>query len=189
MVDDKMESGEKISAMVDGELDHHELGGLIAEMRDDGEMLQAWERYHLVSDVLKKNLCSHISTDFCQRISAALVNEPAILAPRRRNFHLTPLMRQIAGLGVAASVTAVAILGTQYYMNSGEMPAASLAAAGVETQMPASNNFERIALPQQQPFPSSVDKYMVYHNQHAAGVQGVLPYVRIIGYRPDSQEK
>ncbi len=183
----KVDAGENISALVDGELEHHEINDMIQELRDDVHMLRSWERYHLISDVLRKNLASHLSPDFCQQVSLAIEQEPTVLAPQRHSLRLSPFMRQVAGLGIAASVTAVAILGTQYYIGGSGVTAAPMAQ---NQSAPTDAQFARIAIPESpQPIPSNVNRYLVNHNQHAAGVQGVLPYARIIGYRPESPEK
>jgi len=185
---DNVEAGESLSALMDEELEHHQQGSMITHLCRDSQHQRSWQHFNLISDVLKKNLPSHVSADFCQKVSLALEQEPTILAPHhRRPLRLTPFVRQVTGLGIAASVTAAAILGTQYFVDTpgfGTAPVAQIQAA------PDAQQFERIAIPElRQPMPSSVNKYLVNHNQHAAGVQGVLPYARIIGYRPENSEK
>jgi sigma-E factor negative regulatory protein RseA len=92
--------------------------------------------------------------------------------------------KQIAGLAVAASVTAVTVLGVQAWNRDSVMPAqvaetpapvpvqAQTAAAGVandKTPLPAH-------------IQSQITHYLVTHNQNTVGVHGMLPYARIVGY-------
>lgn len=198
---DKSDMQEQVSAFVDGEVDGRETTELLKLMKHDRHILDSWECYHLISDSLKKNLSSHVPVDFSERVSRALEDEPVVLAPRRITPRLSPFMKQVAGLGIAASVTAVAILGTQQYF----MATGGATTVAEQRLAPTSDQFERIAIPgtgtavmpsgqqampasvagTQRPVPGNMNKYLVNHNQNASGVQGVMPYARIIGHTPE----
>lgn len=94
---------EKLSAMIDGELDDHELDALLASL--DEEDSQAWDTYHLIGDALNQH--PMVSSDFMARFSAKLEAEPIVIAPaaikRRRPM---PKRRWVA-LSMAASVAFV----------------------------------------------------------------------------------
>ena len=47
---------EKLSALVDGELGDDEAVDLLDKMSHDSALKDVWERYHLVSDVLRNHL-------------------------------------------------------------------------------------------------------------------------------------
>jgi negative regulator of sigma E activity len=44
---------QKISELADGELDGHEAAGAYAALKSGGEALEAWRRYHLISDAMR----------------------------------------------------------------------------------------------------------------------------------------
>ena len=135
----------------------------------------------MIRDSVSSNLNQEVAPQLHQRISAALESEPTILAPQRRP---RAWLKQVAGVAIAASVTGVAIIGIQSMNGVDSGPAAvplaqqeeylrmepTLLASGKETS--AKSNDE-------------LNPYLVNHNEYSAnsGIQGVLPYVRIVGYR------
>lgn len=110
--------GEQISALMDGALDKSDANRLISHLKEDVETRETWTRYHLIREALRENLPDNLDHRVAQGVIAALANEPTVMAPRRVMVHnklrkLTPVLKQISGLAVAASVTAVAILSVQ----------------------------------------------------------------------------
>lgn len=176
------EKREWISALADGELKDGQLGKALDALRTDREMQASWSRYHLIRDTLHSNLESHVDPMLHSRISAAIEQEPVILAPRRRP---RSWMKHAAGLAVAASVTGVAVLGIQR-MDSADpaSPAPSMA----EVMQPQNV----VRLPEQALAANSkaqrnenLAPYLVNHNEYSvsSGMHGMLPYVRIVGHR------
>jgi sigma-E factor negative regulatory protein RseA len=182
--------GEKISSFMDGELSGPELDKLMMMFKTDISLVRHWERYHIISDALKNNLPRYLNHDLANRVKQAVDTEPTIIAPNNFLHNISPVVKQIAGLAVAASVMAVAILATQGFIKDGEV-APQLAKV---PQMPSSDQFDRVAQnklnPQQLPpnIQKQLDKFLVNHNQYAPGMHGVLPYARIIGYSPQRQD-
>ncbi len=103
------EKKEQLSAFMDGELDGRDKN-LVDQLLKDPELLGAWSRYHLVSDCLKQCLPDSIDRDLAGNISKSLQKEPAIVTPVRLSH---PLLKPVTGFALAASVTALAILGIQ----------------------------------------------------------------------------
>ena len=102
---------ERLSALMDSELDNFEQD---IELLESSEHLkQRWMRYHLIRDVVSGHLPDAHTPDFelAARVSAALEHEPTVLAPRR--FQPRQLMKQAAGLAIAATVSAIAIITIQ----------------------------------------------------------------------------
>ena len=100
---------EQLSAFMDdeiGDLQKNQVG----EMLKDPGMLDAWSRYHLVSDCLKGNLPKLLDREMAGKVSRSVADEPAIVAPGRLS---RPLAKPVAGFAIAASVAALAILGIQ----------------------------------------------------------------------------
>lgn len=194
------EQEEKVSALTDGELDPRHLDALLARMREDNTLRTRWAHYHLISDALHNNLTRGTQLDISQRVSAALENEPVIFAPlwqRMRPSHR--MVKQAAGVAIAASVTAVAIFGAQW-MNH-EMPTAPVTAVAAAAS-PGINTVEVAALdapangqPATTQAPAgkqtgeevwvrNFDSYVVNHNEYSGntGMHGVLPYARLVSY-------
>jgi sigma-E factor negative regulatory protein RseA len=191
-------SDERISALLDGELEGHEqqttLDGLLA----DAETRKAWGRYHLISESLRGNLPDGIEHGFSTRVMQALEDEPTVLAPKPR----ASWGQRAAGLAVAASVAAVAVLGVQFmYQQDGQAPVAQLAQQSTPTVSNSRKNFELAGIrPNVQTVTQTLDaannaprilrsysprlnKYLVDHNQQAPRVvQGVVPFARIVAY-------
>jgi sigma-E factor negative regulatory protein RseA len=174
---------EQVSALVDGEASGGEINGAISALLSDAALRERWSRYHLISDALRNNLPDLPCHTMADRVREALEDEPTILAPRRRRVHMPGFVRQAAGLAVAASVTAAAILGVQY-MHSGEE---GDGATPVLAQGPQTQEYRRLggAAPVREVsevYQSNLDPYLVNHNEYSvsSGMQGMLPYVRIV---------
>ena len=68
----------RISALADGELDHEEANEILVLAREQPELQQKWNMYHLIGDALRQ--ISPLSPDFNSRIVGQLAKEPTILA-------------------------------------------------------------------------------------------------------------
>src|SRR5690606_1817186 len=100
---------EAISALMDGEAgDAAALDGLI----QNETLRRTWGRYHVISDCLNGRLPAQVDVHLADRIALAIRNEPAIVAPVPERAP-RQLLRPVAGLAIAASVAAVAILGVK----------------------------------------------------------------------------
>ena len=165
---------EKISALMDGELEAHEQRNPYAEMAREGEALEAWRTYHLVGDALRDT--SLLSAGFSTRLAARLAAEPTALAPRERQAVARPRWR---ALQAAAGVAAVALVGWMAFAPQGgvqrgpeiaQAPAKSPAKPPVEA--PAPNV----------PLPSAAGDYLLAHQAYSprGNLQGVAPYVRTV---------
>lgn len=179
------EQDERVSALADGEFDPRQLDGLLARMGEDDALRARWARYHLISDALHNNLTRGTKIDISQRISAALEQEPVIFAPVWARLRPSRRMvRQAAGVAVAASVTAVAILGAQWVNQ--EQPAVSMAMAGggAPTLVAMEQAAPEVAPDNQEVWMRSLDSYVVNHNEYSgsADMHGVLPYARLVSH-------
>ncbi|MFA5596305.1 MAG: sigma-E factor negative regulatory protein [Pusillimonas sp.] len=91
---------ETISAWVDGN------GEVRPEDLDTPYGRQVWDTYHLIGDVMRsKDLAVQPSDLFYARVSRAIDQEPAIVAPRRK---VSTRAAGVSGLAVAAAVALVA---------------------------------------------------------------------------------
>lgn len=122
-------SDERISALMDGELDESTRRVATDELLKKDKARNTWARYHLISDTLRQNLPAGIDRQFSSRVMAALDDEPTVLAPSVPQA--SPLTRRLAGFAVAASVAAVAVMGVQfmYQQDDAQTPAGPMAQA------------------------------------------------------------
>ncbi|MBD1389996.1 anti-sigma factor [Neiella sp. HB171785] len=108
---------ERVSALVDEQLDDKMIDALL----DDPELQDQWARHHRVSDAVRGDDVSLLSTDFAASVSAAIEQEPTVLAPKPAKAKSTVkvpgkvvrMFRQVGQYAIAATVAAVAIVGVQ----------------------------------------------------------------------------
>ena len=154
-------TNEKISQLMDGELDDAEAQRFFGALQDS-EAQREWQAYHLIGDVLRDT--SAVSGDFMGRFSERLAGEPTVLAPHRLSGHNT---RTIA-LSAAASVTAVGLV-VWAVLQTGAVhtPPADLAVA----------NEQQVELAS-----ADVNPYLLAHQEYSPSVamEGVAPYIRTV---------
>lgn len=185
---------ESVSALVDDEADAAGVGAIEALLRDEAAR-RAWARYHVISDCLRGTLPRHIDPGLARRISDALRREATILAPAQG--HRSRILKPLAGLAVAASVAAVAILG----IRSGEEARDGQSQPAIAVQTPLAPPARTITFasghPGAQPARAQttqgrssarLNRYLVNYNEYRnnAAVQGMIPYVRIVA--PENNE-
>ncbi len=156
-----MANNERISLLMDGQ---GEATAWLAGAAREQEEQDTWSRYHLIGDALRDELPSVCAFDLADRVSAALAEEPTILAPRTSRWQNTVrpmlgnLLRQGGQFAIAASVAAVTILGVRHYQ-LGEQALANQPAPVLNTipvggvAAPVSINYQPTAMPEhvQQP--------------------------------------
>ena len=162
---------ENLSAFMDGESKDSTVIDAIS--RDD-DARATWSRYHLIRDVLHKRHHAK-ALGLSERVSAALSNEAVLIAPKQwkqpRFF-----MKQVAGLALAATVAAVAILVVQNSPTDIQ-PQDQVAAIAPITKQP---------IRQTAAIERKLSGYLVSHNEFSAStrMKGVLPYSRIVSPTP-----
>jgi sigma-E factor negative regulatory protein RseA len=120
----------RISALTDGELDHEEANAILVSAREQPELQQKWNMYHLIGDSLRQT--SPFSPDFNVRFAGQLAKEPTVLAPRRFLPHRRPLIALSAAASVAA-VSLVAWVALQFNHEGGLGAAANTVVAEAST--------------------------------------------------------
>lgn len=93
---------EKLSALMDGELDTGDASLLITAMKNNPQARGDWHTCHLIGDALRGE--PYLAQDLSAVIAQRLAAEPTALAPRRRsppNFvrHAMPLAASVAAVG------------------------------------------------------------------------------------------
>ncbi len=176
------ENRERLSALVDGELHGEALEGALDTLGNDPELQSSWRAYHLVRDTVSSNLDHSVAPQLYQRVASALASEPTILAPPRRE---RPWLKHVAGVAIAASVTGVAIIGVQSMNVAGPATTAPQVAQKQEYLRMAPTRLAEANKEKPRPGGEALTPYLVNHNEYSAnsGIQGMLPYVRIVGHK------
>lgn len=162
---------DRISALMDGELDERGAAQAIEALCRDREARAVWGSYHLIGDAMRD--CRLLSAGFAARVGERLSGEPAVLAPRRA----APEQRRWRALSVAASFAAVALVGWLFFapQTTDEPVAVAKAPAAVPAlaQPPS---------PAIMPLPSAADDYLLAHQGFSPrlDLQGMAPYVRTV---------
>ena len=102
---------ERISVLLDGEMDRSEAAAAIAALCADPALRRHWHELHRVGDALRSDeVAACDAVDFCARVAAVISAEPTVLAPR--TAHSASGLRRywMPGLAVAASAAAVAFI-------------------------------------------------------------------------------
>jgi sigma-E factor negative regulatory protein RseA len=98
---------ENLSALVDGELEFDQVRFLLRRTEHDAELRLSWSSYHLGRECLRGEFAGLASTDFADRVMAALD------AGRASRGGTGRWLRWSAGGAIAASVAAVALMVAQ----------------------------------------------------------------------------
>jgi sigma-E factor negative regulatory protein RseA len=159
---------EKISALMDGELEGSAADEALALLGRDGEAADTWRLYHLMSDAMHEQPL--LSATFSRRMSERLAGEPTVIAPGRLPGR-TPVQR--FAYAAAASIAAVALVA---WLAFAPQRPADVAIAKV--QPPA------VSLPAQ------ANDYLLAHQGFSPRVslQGMAPYVRTVADRADESK-
>jgi len=158
---------EKLSALVDGELQSEGLHAHLGRLRADPELRAAWDTYHLIGDALR----GHISPAIAHRVTSRLREEPTVLAPLRGRS--TGKRIGWYGMYAAASVAAVAVVVWTAF--PGWHSDSQLAGNPAVTAAPEETLV--VTMPA-----SEVENYLLAHQpySHASAMQGIAPYVRSV---------
>ena len=158
-----------ISALMDGELEESLVSTVLNQLHQAGPS-ESWQTYHLIGDVLKGYAPTF--SDIGPKVAERLVNEPTVLAPKKRSVKSMP----VAAISAAASVAAVALVGWAALQTN---------VGNVNDTLVASNyGFLRNVAVERKPLATLVDvnPYLIAHQEFSpsTNMQGVSPYLRTV---------
>ncbi len=165
---------DKISALMDGELDDRQAREQLVRLKQDEELTGCWHTFHIIGDALRGEPV--LSQGFNRRLTDRLNGEATVLAPQRR---VAKRMTAYA-LSAAASVSAVALVGWIAFVNNPFAPQLELAKAPAATALPPA------ATPAAQlanvPNDGRMNEYLIAHQgfSPSTSIQGVVPYIRTV---------
>ena len=159
---------EKLSAMIDGELES-EVQAHLGKLKVDPELRTAWDVYHLIGDCLR----GHAGAEIAPRVIARLRDEPTVLAPPRERSGA----RRIGWYGMYAAASAAAVAVVAWTAFPGWHEGSQLGGSNVATQEAAPAEPLTVSLPA-----SEVEAYLLAHQpySHVSAMQGVTPFVRSV---------
>ncbi|ABB75044.1 sigma-E factor negative regulatory protein [Nitrosospira multiformis] len=100
---------EKISALMDGELDAGDASAMIEQFKNAEELREYWIAYHLISDALGQSEVKPL--DITRRVNARLVAEPAVFAVSSTTLPYPAPKRRPRAYAAAASIAAAMVGG------------------------------------------------------------------------------
>jgi sigma-E factor negative regulatory protein RseA len=174
---------EKISALMDGELEGQEATSALGEVFGQAAGRADWERYHLISDALRSEYL--LSKSFSEKVSRRLEAEPTVLAPRRQS--LLPQRVQKTALSLAASVSAIAVVAWLAFSNNPIEPGGGAGQLALKDEKPPIAAVTAgPARPQLAAMEGSVGAYLLAHQEYSptTQIQGVASYVRTLAESP-----
>ena len=175
---------EQLSALADDALPEAERSLALRRLCADPALRDQWERYHFMRDALHNELPAKMARSLPQRIMAALENEPQPVQPSGWRRLSRTISKPLAGLAVAASLTAMAIVGLERLMGPDQdlrRSAPPLAAVDRTLQDQAvGTRWDQAEMG------NRLNAYLVNHSEYTGpSLQGMMNYVRIAGYDSD----
>lgn len=161
---------DKISALIDGELDEHQVEQVFSHIKQQDLLRECWDTFHLIGDTLRGDC--RLSPHFGRRIVERLALEPTVLAPHRS------IAKRVTtyALSAAASLSAVALVAWVAFSSNPLNAPQEIAKAQIH------------ATPQLASIPSqgNMNEYLLAHQEFSpsTAIQGVVPYIRSVS---DSQ--
>jgi len=163
---------EKISELIDGELEGREAQQQFARLKQDNELAQCWATFHLIGDAMRGE--RPLSQGFRERLTLRLAGEPTVLAPRP-----FASKRYVAyALSAAASLSAVSLVGWMAFFNNPLAPLPELAQAPNTTPSAAAQT--PTAPLASVPSEGRMNEYLIAHQEFSPSteIQGLAPYIR-----------
>jgi sigma-E factor negative regulatory protein RseA len=159
---------DRLSALMDGELDDKSAAEVIEALGRDGEAVRAWRTYQLISDAMRESRL--LSAGFTARVAGRLAKEPTVLAPRAQVPGFQTESRRWYALSAAASLAAVALVGWMAFAPQPQI--APTPVAQIQTELK----------PNIVPLPTAANDYLLAHQGFSPRVslQGMAPYVRTV---------
>jgi sigma-E factor negative regulatory protein RseA len=194
---------EKISALIDDELDELDQRRVLDAVKNDAELRGRWERYHVIRAALNHQLSVLVSPGLPDRVRARLEAESARPAASLRFWPLA------GGFAAAASIAVIAIVAVQALrapiapiavtptVATSAVVTPAAVATNTATPLPATvvatGEKPAVVTPVETaaPVTTSEDRlhyYLVGHNEFmpTGGMGNMLPYVRVVA---DGQDK
>ena len=174
---------EDVSAMIDDELEQGSQQ-IIDDLLKTPLLQQRWRSYHLIRDSLQNQLPEKLDVSLAEQIAVSIDKEPHILAPFKKTQ--AAYLKPLAGLAIAASVAALAIVLIQPAQEGAAGQGVQLAGFTPAEQISSSQAVQDEAQVRQvrANAQARLNSYLVNYNEYQtnSGIQGMLPYARTVTY-------
>jgi len=177
---------ERISALMDGELEQREAVGLIPVLKQRDDIREAWATYHLIGEAMRGQTCKDCGV--AGAVKSQLVAEPTVLAPRMSSGSLARRWA-LPSMAAAAAVATVTWMGLQPPVPTGDLQPVSFA-EGRPGVMNTIHTFTELvpttntstAAPAIQLTTSEYQPYLMAHQPFSPSmaIQGLAPYMRTV---------
>ncbi|HYN76229.1 MAG TPA: sigma-E factor negative regulatory protein [Lamprocystis sp. (in: g-proteobacteria)] len=180
----------QLSALVDGELLPRHALTLFAAVERDPALAAAWERYHLIGQVVRGGRVQPDARGIAAAVREQLRAQPRLLVPRAAVIPPRVWRPPFAGAALAAAAVLLAVFAVPS-LYQGPDPVAALA-------LPAASPLGTASGPRREDAPNTarrwqtdrsdlagkLDLFLVNHQEAApaTGVKGMLPYATLVGY-------
>ena len=176
---------EKISALMDGELDDRQAQQEFTRFRQNGDLRHKWDTFHLIGDALRGERL--LLTDVTRRLSEQLAQEPTVLSP-----HRGPVRKSTAYvLSAAASLAAVTLVGwvaLSTYAPSNVPDEVAITPPTIVLPAPIPAPAPQVA---SVPDEGKMREYLLAHQgfSPSTAMQGVAPYIRSVSARQSFKDR
>jgi sigma-E factor negative regulatory protein RseA len=183
------EINEQLSALMDGELPSEEIESVLLAFKSKEQVRRCWATYHLARDSMRGHLIEAPLYDLAGQISRALENEPLMPVKQYRKADVSQQLyskwRYPASLALAASLSAITVLGIQALASKPLAPESQIATASSQV----ASSFEAASvLENNHPWAvldpgveERLNTYLVNHTEYI-DMPGMLRYGRIVSY-------
>ncbi len=187
---------EKISILVDAEVRIDGQYASVKDMLTGSDASRAWQRYHLIGDVLRKRhrgVTRKIADGrLADDIQDQIGQEPIRIAPRalegetlirrKSNRGDSRFSKTASGLAIAASLAAVTFFGLnlQQAQNTPDIPAVT-EKAPLQTPVLAGNTQWQTEQPESE---NDLNAFLVEHGEFTSpsGLNGLIAYAKFVSY-------
>jgi len=181
MTDEHMK--EKLSALVDNELDELEERRVFAALESNAPLRQTWQRYHLVRAILQGDLSAAAAPDVSEEIAKRIAGDPSAASL----FQTHKAIRFVGTLAIAASVAAIAIVGVQWLNQPTPTPLPLVAASNPAPEVAVRAVASSTTNAGDEETVNALNAYLVQHEEFSStpGIGGMMSYVRAVSIDKD----
>lgn len=170
------EINQKISLLIDDELDSRQAQRLLQEIQHDPELQATLQRYQLLGQALKYKQCQVLDKQFAAKIHQQISQEPSYLLPSAKPVTVVKPNRfsvQKAGLALAASIL-LAIMWLTSNQAYQQAPLPSLVFMAPQQDVPAGMS-------------PRLNEYLQAHDNtlYSSQTGRVQPYARVVGFHQE----
>lgn len=173
----------KISALMDGELDNVDIADTITQIKKTEELRNEWATYHLIGDTLRQSVV--VPIDIASHVSKRLAAEPTVLTSRT----LTEHKGRVFTLAVAASVMTVVAAAVWISMQTTDLPLEPITDKSVlQAAVQVEPTVITAVITAPVPSPAQINDYLLAHWKFSprTAMHGAAPYIRTVA---DSDER